>query len=1388
MNLTDRAVNAFKAFTNQNTETTKNSSRGTAAEFLNNGSRRSIGPITQDWSQVEMSDQDMYTGYSYAAIKKRANRASALGKKFLFTDAAPSILEAAKKAEKDVEHPYLELIRKSKDFSRRKFWHDISVYLDLEGVYYLMAVRAIRTKANGDIEVGAVQSFQMLNPYEVKRVVRQSDGTLGGYIESKGGTYREIPKEMIIEVRLLNPFDNDKAYSMTDAAKESQFTLKQAGDYTRHSIRGNINAQGIVTTGVELDDDVFDNFVSRMQNHNKGEPVYGNGAGALNWESMQINLDDAGLDKINEINRAVLFAVSGTSKTTLGIEESGTTRDTSQTQKDNFTEDSVMPQVEDILDALNLDYRRWYSDWETNEYEITLDNPLATDREAELSDIEIRQSELDMRDALVAKGYEYSIAARYAHGEITLEELGEPTLEPELTDEQAAAEAAKRLGQAAPATSGENPEPEDGNDGQVLNPEDSATAQGEPTENRYVATNKFVDPKVNEKKIKAAMKDLEKQAKEEAAAPKIEDDKLADPTKDDKAVEEAEKDEAEESEDDSEEIIEDEEDKKKADPSKKKKKKTRVVVEMENAVKERAINQVSVRDDFPTLYDDLQVDPRAVNDDKYRGCIMMNTEIIPVLQFVKNGEQDLVNETTRHDHTMGAVSEIEPHTTLLYGLMNNGNTWKDKVDTVLSGWEMPTVTINEVSFFQLEDSKAIVGLLEETPELIDANQRLSLLPHLNTFSEYHPHITLAYITDDADVDKWVNTLGKKYNGQKVATTGLNYGDAPADDTDDDEEADNHVEDEHPTTPEEREQVEKILKKKIYHDHDHDELVENRVLEAVTNALEPVERDSVLLENANLTNAVRGLERDVVNAVLEALRNGDIDKAENIIEQANQEEGGHLVATLGAVFAAYYTATLPLYAAMLLKNRLSQFNKQGVFAMTDDVKADIKRSSQNAAESHVTTVMHDLETTLIGAQNEALRTEMIKQVNDGIARQDEAVISKLPAKPTEKDIAKAVDSGKFDDQEIYKTARDNIRKGEGLNNIVKALTTKYARITETRAKTIANHESSRVFNMSQYQADVQFLTETNNMSRAYKRLKSRRTTGHPCPVCSSLIEKTRLHPIPFEKNFADLGETLHATYTKENGVKAVQKVPINYEAIKAGNIHVNCHCEYELVIKNDNGSFSNELDGVFINAPIIDDHGNLHGEHDGKFTKKLSLSAAKLKIKGKMTSDKVNVVAAGLKGTNTTEMRKEVFDTLGFNDLPQVTDKPLTDYFSRYETGDMAEAHKLDIMYEKDRYIPETQILGSGTYFSHKEDSVYKTQDAVQVKADLDHTANVGTVKEVDDMRKKLMGDADLSTQSRKLIADYGTLGALMGYDALDNGDIIVVMNRSKLIIEDLGQA
>lgn len=419
MDIINNIKNAFTALGGKQ-QVTKNSVDPNA--FLKYGSRK----MPSTWSTPDIKDEDFYTGYGFAVINKRANRSVVLGKKFLFTEATGSVEKEANIKNEVITHPYLSLIRESLEFSERDFWYDISTYLDLEGIYYLMAVRTV----TGSGKVGNIQRFSLLNPYWVKPIVN-SKGELGGYVENhpvKGN--RDIPKEMIIPIKLLNPFNPERPYSLADAARDSQFTLKQANDFARESIDGNLNAPGILSSAIELPDDQFDNFVARIKSHSRGEPLFGNGAGTISWTDMQTDLDKAALDKINSINRDVLLAVSGLSKTGVGVEESGTGREVSRTQKDDFTENAIMPQIENIIDQLNLDYRRYYEpQYKSNGYTITLDNPLETNRDAEQADVDIRDSQFALMQSLIAKGYSIEIASKYAKGKIDITALGEPTEE-----------------------------------------------------------------------------------------------------------------------------------------------------------------------------------------------------------------------------------------------------------------------------------------------------------------------------------------------------------------------------------------------------------------------------------------------------------------------------------------------------------------------------------------------------------------------------------------------------------------------------------------------------------------------------------------------------------------------------------------------------------------------------------------------------------------------------------------------------------------------------------------------------------------------------------------------------------------------------------------------
>ena len=423
MGLRDTFLNMLGVETPE-VQKTDNSALRSARDFLSRGNRT---PLYADWAEIKVPDSEMYSGYTYAVIQKRSNKVARLAKTNLKTYAKPEVVDEFQKRNETVYHPYLKLIEDSTEFTEKQFWKNISIYLDLAGRYYLGVIRSSIRPVDPKLPTITTDpvKFVMLNPYEIRRVI-DKDKNVAGYIErKKDGRYREWPLHQIIEMRELNPFDPENGHwAMTDAAKEAVYTINQSGDYTRHSLSGNIDAPGIITTDVLLSDEDFANFRARVTQHTKGEPLFGNGSGAIKWDSMQVDLDKAALMDINEINRTTLFAVSGTSKTSLGIEQSGTTRETARVQSEQFVSDTAEPRLEDIVDFLNLDYKKYYNrEYKKTGYCIEVESSISKDYDTEQKATALKQSQFQLAMQLMQAGYTKESSYQFAEGEIDFADL-----------------------------------------------------------------------------------------------------------------------------------------------------------------------------------------------------------------------------------------------------------------------------------------------------------------------------------------------------------------------------------------------------------------------------------------------------------------------------------------------------------------------------------------------------------------------------------------------------------------------------------------------------------------------------------------------------------------------------------------------------------------------------------------------------------------------------------------------------------------------------------------------------------------------------------------------------------------------------------------------------
>lgn len=174
--------------------------------------------------------------------------------------------------------------------------------------------------------------------------------------------------------------------------------------------------------------------------------------------------------------------------------------------------------------------------------------------------------------------------------------------------------------------------------------------------------------------------------------------------------------------------------------------------------------------DYKHIYDELGINLAKV------GCVMVPLEPQkPVPEFVK--EYLYTSPNKERFWIDGWVANEKAHLTLLYGLLTNQTPIKDEhIKEVLKGWNLSYVVLHHLGFFPSpypdEEYWCIVGHIEVTPNILEGHQRLSLLPHINTFAKFTPHMTFGYIKcDEKTRDKIINTLATVYSGKVLGVTG-----------------------------------------------------------------------------------------------------------------------------------------------------------------------------------------------------------------------------------------------------------------------------------------------------------------------------------------------------------------------------------------------------------------------------------------------------------------------------------------------------------------------------------------------------------------------------------------------------------------------------------------
>lgn len=409
MNPFKKITSVFKRTPNKNNieNVNKNS---IATDFLRRGNFKTRQDVALD---QKYNPEMTVNGWMFAALNARSD---AFGE---FCE--ENIITESKKGE-NLYHPYLQLIEESKEIPEYEFWKRAISDYDNYGQMFFFILRRVVYDKNGEIEhIGLPTRIDILNASKMTILTR--NGKIVGYKEQIDSTHkREYSADQIIRVINPHPRDPEIPYSIYDAAKDYQYTINKGTEFAQNALINNMNTPGILSTTEVLNDEEYDNLISRINSHEPGKAIVTDGTGNLTYTSISQNLDQAALPTLTELSRQTIFAVTGTSKTVLGIEESGVTRDTSKVQDRKFIKRAIAPVAKRVISAFNFDYRVKYPElYKQNQVKMVI-KPLYDAQETQ-EQFDTQKKLFDDITEIVYSGYTKESAEDFMYGDISFTDL-----------------------------------------------------------------------------------------------------------------------------------------------------------------------------------------------------------------------------------------------------------------------------------------------------------------------------------------------------------------------------------------------------------------------------------------------------------------------------------------------------------------------------------------------------------------------------------------------------------------------------------------------------------------------------------------------------------------------------------------------------------------------------------------------------------------------------------------------------------------------------------------------------------------------------------------------------------------------------------------------------
>lgn len=125
------------------------------------------------------------------------------------------------------------------------------------------------------------------------------------------------------------------------------------------------------------------------------------------------------------------------------------------------------------------------------------------------------------------------------------------------------------------------------------------------------------------------------------------------------------------------------------------------------------------------------------------GCVMMETKIPDWEEFHTAGidEKDVYIKPL--DESYGL--EAQPHVTVVYGIHEDEIDEETIANVIKENMKPITVTIEEIDVFEGKECDVVKYNIPVTPELKKYRSLFLKFPNTQSFPDYHPHMTIAYV-------------------------------------------------------------------------------------------------------------------------------------------------------------------------------------------------------------------------------------------------------------------------------------------------------------------------------------------------------------------------------------------------------------------------------------------------------------------------------------------------------------------------------------------------------------------------------------------------------------------------------------------------------------------